>query len=374
MPKPMKILIDQNIPGAVETFAHHGQVLTADGRALRNTQLREVQALIIRSVTCVNSELLHASKVGFVGTTTIGTDHMDVAWLEQRGIRWASAPGCNADAAAQYTVAMMILAGQRIGFSLSSRTVGIVGHGNVGSRVHQILKTYGVRQIKVCDPPLADSGRPGLCALKDLMDCDVITLHVPLTRSGPYPTLGLAGEALFSRLQAGSLLVNTSRGKVTDTQALQGWLASGQGHAALDVWPGEPEIDARLLEAATVATPHVAGYSLDGKLRGTQMVYRQFCEWLKTSPVSPDLLSDLRADARLKNRGLTTDDAILAACPVARDDAQMRKLAAVIPEKRAVLFDELRRDYPIRRDFCGWQVPADAPPEVFRLLRRIGFR
>jgi erythronate-4-phosphate dehydrogenase len=209
--------------------------------------------------------------------------------------------------------------------------------------------------------------------MDDLMDCDIITFHIPLTRSGPYPTLGLAGEALFSRLQAGSLLVNTSRGKVTKTQALQGWLATGRGHAALDVWPGEPEVDVPLLEAATVATPHVAGYSLDGKLRGTQMVYRQFCEWLNASPVNPDLTSDLSVDNPLGNHGLIVDNAILAACPVERDDAQMRKLAAVIPENRAASFDALRREYPERRDFCGWRVPPEASRECARTLQALGF-
>jgi erythronate-4-phosphate dehydrogenase len=298
---------------------------------------------------------------------------MDIPWLERQGIRWASAPGCNADAAAQYTLALMVLASQRLNFRLSSRVVGIVGHGNVGSRVHRMLKAYGVRRIRVCDPPLADAGHPGLCTMEALTDCDVVSFHVPLTRCGPYPTLGLAGEPFLSRLPAGALLVNTSRGKVTEKGALQSWLASGRGSAALDVWPDEPEVDTALLEATAVATPHVAGYSLDGKLLGTQMVYLQFCDWLQAIPVRRNLLADLGVAAELGNHGLTVDAAILAACPVKRDDAEMRKLATLGENERRTRFDELRRDYPERRDFCGWKAPGDTPRELSGILKALGF-
>jgi len=373
MYKPLKIVVDHNIPGVDRTFACHGDVVAIDGRAMDRDQLRMAQALIVRSVTAVNEDLLEGTDVRFVGTTTIGTDHMDIRWLEQRGIRWASAPGCNADAAAQYTLAMMLLAGKRLGFNLGSCSVGIVGHGNVGSRLHNLLDAYGVKIIEVCDPPLADAGKHGMISMAEIANCDVVTFHVPLTRSGPYPTIGLVGEPFLSCLHAGALLVNTSRGKVTQSEALQNWLASGLGHAALDVWPDEPDIDAGLLGLTTVATPHVAGYSLDGKMRGTEMVYLKFCNWLKTNPVSRNLVSALAPQFRADNRGLTTERAVLTACPVERDDAQMRKLAQLSPDRRPAFFDELRRTYPQRRDFSGWRLSSDAPEEIAMTLRKLGF-
>jgi len=367
-------LVDQNIPGISATFAHHGEIVEVDGRSLSRKQIGRAEALIVRSVTAVNAGLLEGTPVRFVGSTTIGTDHMDIPWLERQGIRWASAPGCNADSAAQYTLAMMVLAAQRLGFGLSSRAIGIVGHGNVGSRVHRMLKTCGAGRIKVCDPPLADAGHSGLCAMEELADCSIVSLHVPLTHCDPYPTVGLADETFLSCLPAGALLVNTSRGNVTEKLALQCWLASGRGRAALDVWPDEPSVDAALLEATTVATPHVAGYSLDGKLRGTQMIYMQFCKWLHTAPVGRDLLSNLGISARLNRRELTVDSAILAACPVMRDDGEMRKLTALAEDARRSRFDELRSNYPDRRDFCGWKVPQSAPEELSVILKALGFR
>ncbi len=373
MHKPMKIVIDQNIPGVDQSFARRGDVFKVDGRKISKAQVQDARVLIVRSVTAVNSDLLQGTDVRFVGTATIGTDHLDIAWLNECGIRWASAPGCNADAAAQYTLAMMLLAGQRLRFKLSNRALGIVGFGNVGSRVRRLLAAYGVGTIKVCDPPLADAGQSGLCEMKDIADCDVITFHVPLTRSGPYATLHLIGQSFLAQLQPGTLLVNTSRGKVAEGLSLGRWLASGSGCAALDVWPDEPRIDPDFLHAVTVATPHVAGYSLDGKLRGTEMVYRQFCDWLGNSGKGPDLLAGLGPERHLNNHGATVEDAILAACPVARDDAQLRQIAALKPEDQSVFFDKLRQDYPERRDFAGWQVPAEAPPEQAKTLKALGF-
>jgi erythronate-4-phosphate dehydrogenase len=373
MHKPMKILVDRNIPGVNETFARHGEVCKVDGRRLRKEHLLEARALIVRSVTTVNSSLLENTAVEFVGTATIGTDHMDIPWLEQQGIHWASAPGCNADAAAQYTLAMMLLASKRLAFPLTGCSVGIVGHGNVGSRIHWMLRTCGVRDIRVCDPPLQQAGCPDLCTMDEISGCDVVSFHVPLTLSGPYATMGLVDDRFLARLQPGSLLVNTSRGKVTAERSLRNWLISGRGHAALDVWPDEPNIHPGLLTAATVATPHVAGYSLDGKLRGTELVYRQFCEWLGTGPMCPGLLSDLGFYSLPGKFCLTVEDAILAACPVERDDEQLRKLITINPENRSVFFDELRQEYPERRDFTGWQLPAVTPEEVARILRTLGF-
>ena len=369
----MKIVVDQNIPGVDTTFSRHGEIVRVDGRLLQKHQLGQAKALIVRSVTPVNPDLLENTAIEFVGTTTIGTDHMDLAWLEQKGIHWASAPGCNADAAAQYTLSMMVLAGHRLGLRLKDLRVGIVGHGNVGSRVHRLLWAYGVKDIRACDPPLADDGQAGFCDTDEISTCNVISFHVPLTSSGPYATAGMVDDPYLSRLQSGTLLLNASRGKVVEGRSLYEWLRAGRGFAALDVWPGEPNIDPALLDAVTVATPHVAGHSLDGKLRGTEMIYGQFCKWLKTGQTNPGLVASLSLNPRPALPGSGLDDAILTACPVSRDDAQLRKLLAVEPQRRPAFFDALRREYPERRDFCGWEVPSNVPEELAKTLRSLGF-
>ena len=371
--KKMKIVIDQNIPGYEETFARHGEVLQVDGRKLIGEQLRDAQALIVRSITRVDAALLADSSVRFVGTATIGTDHLDISWLERHGITWACAPGCNADAAAQYTLAMMLLASRRLGFELKECSIGIVGFGNVGSRLCRLLKTWGVVRLTINDPPKAATGQCGLSDLDHIKQCDVVSFHVPLNTAGPFATQGMIGPRFLSCLKPHALLVNTSRGKVTESRALHDWLVSGRGFAALDVFPEEPEIDPGLIAACTVATPHIAGYSLDGKMTGTLMVYRQFCKWLSTPPAENKLLASLEMHALKPDQVQIPADAILASCPVQRDDANLRMVTGMSPAQQSAWFDTLRKDYPRRRDFAGWELPQDVPPAQAAILKNLGF-
>jgi erythronate-4-phosphate dehydrogenase len=372
--QPLRIVVDENIPGVEQTFARHGQIVPVPGRTLGRAVLRDANALIVRSVTRVGPALLEGSSVRFVGSATIGTDHLDLEWLEREAIAWASAPGCNADAAAQYTLAMMLLAGRRLGFELQQRRVGVVGHGNVGSRLCALLSACEVRQLAVCDPPLAAAGQTGLCGMDDIAGCDIVSLHVPLTSSGPCPTRHLLDRAYLERLPAGALVVNTARGSVIEAGALGEWLAAGRGFAALDVWPHEPEPSRELVRSATVATPHVAGYSLDGKLRGTLQVYRQFCAWLGAAAEPPDLLDSLRMETLPLSATNSRASAVLAACPVERDDAALRSLASAERARLRGEFDALRKAYPARRDFAGWHVPEEADPARSKALRDLGFR
>lgn len=366
----MRIIADANIPAVGETFGRHAELRRVDGRRLSRSDLARADALLVRSVTAVGPALLQGTPVRFVGSATIGIDHLDTGWLEANGIAWANAPGCNADAAAQYTLAMLSLACRRLGRELRDQRVGIVGRGNVGSRLQALLTALEVSSL-ACDPPLAEAGESGLVPLADILALPVVSLHVPLTRSGPCPTLGMIGQEQLDRLPAGALLLNTSRGKVVDSPALAGWLAGGRGNAALDVWPREPALDPDLLRLATVATPHVAGYSLEGRLNGTRMIYVAFCEWLGVeaganpppeAPV-PELL-DVTAC-----RGVT--DLLLGASRIEADDAALRALAGT-PELLADGFDGLRRDYRYRRDFSGLQV-GGASGTLAGLLPALGF-
>jgi erythronate-4-phosphate dehydrogenase len=368
----VNIIVDRNIRAAEETFGRHARLRFMDGRAIGNRDLKDIDALIIRTTTRVDEALLRDTPVRFVGSTSIGTDHMDTVWLRGHGIAWANAPGCNADSAAQYTLAMIWLACERLGRRLHDLTAGIIGRGNVGSRVLGLLQSLGIRAV-ANDPPLADAGVSGLVPLEEALAKDIVCLHVPLTRDGPNPTHRFIGPEELARMPDHALLVNTARGDVVAGQALLSELQAGRLEAALDVWPGEPLIDADLLRATTVATPHVAGYSDDGKRLGTLMVYDSFCRWagLAPPPVSgaPEYPKPLRIEAGAD----TVTEALDAACFVRTHDTEMRKLASLTLQERARSFDRLRRDYPLRRDFHAWQVITD-DREATEMLRRLGFR
>lgn len=367
----MKIVVDQNIRGAESTFGHHGELSFMEGRSIRNQHLRDADVLIVRTTTAVDAALLDGTPVRFVGTTSIGIDHIETDWLDQHGIAWASAPGCNADGTAQYTLAILWLACERLGRPLAERTAGVVGRGNVGSRVQALLAGLGM-PVVANDPPLADAGQPDLVPMEEALAQDVVCLHVPLTRTGPYPTFRFIDPPALAQMRPGSLLVNSSRGDVVDGNALLDELRGGRLRAALDVWPGEPRIDADLLRATTVATPHVAGYSDDGKYNGTRMVYAAFCTNFGLEPRSL-AIPGRSPELEIRDGQDPVARALDAACFVRRHDAAMRALADLDVMDRALRFDRLRRDYPGRRDFQAWQVQC-GDPRGARMLAGMGFR
>ena len=367
----MNIIVDQNIRGAESTFGRHAELSFMEGRSIRNEDLSDADALIIRTATRVDESLLRGTPVRFVGSTSIGIDHIDTGWLDRQDIAWANAPGCNADGTAQYTLAMIWLACQRLGRRLQGLTAAVVGRGNVGSRVKALLESLGI-EVVANDPPLADAGETGLVSLDEALQRDIVCLHVPLTRHGPYPTYRLIGQEQLARMQDNALLVNAGRGDSVDGSALLAEVGAGRLQAALDVWPGEPNIDPALLSATTVATPHVAGYSDDGKRNGTRMAYEAFCAWsglaphsMETPPSPPELRIDAGEDALTR--------VLEATCFVRRHDRAMRDLAGCDPAERAAGFDRLRREYPTRRDFQAWRVRC-GDAACRETLGRLGLR
>jgi erythronate-4-phosphate dehydrogenase len=367
----MRIIIDRNIPGVEKTFAQHGDIERVDGRELNRRQLIQADALITSSVTRVDAGLLEGTPVRFVGTATIGTDHLDTSWLEQQGITWASAPGCNADAAAQYTLAMIWLAFERLKRNPLEQSVGIIGRGNVGSRVQKLLESLGIACV-ANDPPLADSGTGGLVSLSEALSRDIVCLHVPLTRHGPYPTFRMIDPERLAQMHDSALLVNTARGDVLDGAALLSQIRCGRLHAALDVWPGEPQIDPELIKATVVATPHVAGYSMDGKLNGTRMVYEAFCTWLGEPPIASDNDNGEFLDLDLHKVKKPISSSLKTACFVQRHDCAMRRLTDLAPNDRAIAYDRLRREYPSRRDFHAWRL-IGVTAKTASSLNKLGF-
>ncbi len=371
----MQILADNNMSGLEETFGRQGNLVSFDGRSLTRADLGDAEVLLVRSVTTVDASLLRGSQVRFVGTATIGTDHLDTRWLDQAGIAWASAPGCNADAAAQYTLGMLLLAMQRLGKQAADQKVAIVGHGNVGSRLHKLLDSLGVA-VLVCDPPLEESGQLQSLTLAEALQADIISLHVPLQRGGAHPTHHMLNSSTLAQMRTGALLINASRGGVVQEGALMDELSAGRLYAALDVWPAEPCVNPVLLAATTVATPHVAGSSVEGKRRGTDMIFAAFMAWRGQSPglertgVADDqpaaIPQPASGDIRL---GAALDDTIIRATHVAQDDARMRSARL----DGAASFDALRRAHAPRHEFNRLAVSV-ADNQTGVTLRSLGFR
>lgn len=371
----MKIVADKNMPLVTETFGRHGEVVFLDGRGICASDLEGADVLLVRSVTRVNQDLLKGTHIRFVGSATIGIDHLDTAWLEANNIPWAHAPGCNADAAAQYALAMMWLACDRLHKDFRKQSVGIIGRGNVGRRLEHLLEVLGI-PVMACDPPLQEQGEEQLVSMEEACTNSIISLHVPLTTTGRYPTRNLFDLKQLAALQPGTLMVNTSRGGVIEKTALLSQLQSGQIYAALDVWPNEPYIAPALLNAVTVASPHIAGYSLEGKHAGTETIYRAFCKTFAYP--APDTPTASQEPVRVNFPPSASTDEILqqllqSSCPVARDDATLRALPRLPRHEDQVQFDGLRSAYPQRREFKSHLVSGPTGINAEQ-LRRLGFR
>ena len=377
----MKIVADENIPCVKQAFASLGEVSLLPGRGLQAAQVRDADILLVRSVTRVDASLLEGSSVRFVGSATIGFDHVDRDYLQRQQIGFATAPGSNATSAAEYVVSALLVLSDQQGFELAGKTVGIVGCGNVGSRVRQKLSVLGMK-CRVNDPPLqADGGHDDFVSLDEALQADIVTVHVPLTRSGPHPTYHLVNEAFLQRLKPGAIFINTSRGAVADNPALEVLLASRDDlSVVLDVWEGEPSISASLLRQVDLGTPHIAGYSSDGKLRGTDMIYRAACEYFK-QPVCWQVADVLQRVASIDLRSREAGNAlaiaravVLGAYDVRQDDARLRATLSLPAAERAIAFDRLRKDYPVRREFTEATVQLDDPDgAIGKLLSGLGF-
>jgi erythronate-4-phosphate dehydrogenase len=364
------IVADQDLPLLERTFGQHGTLQLRPGREISPADLRDADALVVRSITRVGAGLLRHSPVRFVGTATIGLDHLDTEWLRANGIHWAGAPGCNATAAAQYSLAMILLALQRCGRNFEGLSAGIIGRGNVGSRVQGLLYSLGVDCV-ACDPPLKDQGVGGLVPLEQALNNDLVCLHVPLTRRGPYPTWRMLDARTLAMIPNQALLLNTARGDVIDGSALRQELEDGRLHAALDVWPGEPRLDSRLLELCRVATPHVAGYSEQGRQAGILTVYGAFCRWSGLRGKDPGNLVPPTRELSVGAGAQAVCEAVTVATRVAVDDRALRA-AASSPDITAA-FDALRRNYPARQEFQHWHI-SGADDKDRATLAALGFQ
>ena len=370
----MKILVDENMPYARELFARLGEVKAVPGRPIPVAELDDADALMVRSVTKVNGQLLDGKGVRFVGTATAGTDHVDQDYLHQAGIAFSAAPGCNAIAVVEYVFSALLMLAERDGFELTDRTVGIVGVGNVGGRLHKRLEALGVRTL-LCDPPRADNGEPGDFQPLDKLveEADILTFHTPLYKDGPYKTWHLADEALISRLKPGAILINACRGAVVDNAALLKCLDAGQQlSTVLDVWEPEPDLNVALLDKVDIGTAHIAGYTLEGKARGTTQVFEAYSAFIgKPQQIALDSLLPAPEFGRITLHGPldqpTLKRLVHLVYDVRRDDAPLRKVAGVAGE-----FDKLRKHYLERREWSSLFIQCDDAAAA-KLLSALGF-
>lgn len=339
----MRIVADENMACLPETFALQGELVTRAGRNLVADDVRTADALIVRSVTRVDEALLAGSRVRFVGSCTIGTDHVDLDYLSRAGIRFAHAPGCNAQAVAEYVVtALFEILGEIDQWQ--TRRVGIVGLGNAGRSLAQLLEKLEVPWVAF--DPLIEQSAPKLVAFDEVLQCDVVSLHVPLSRHGSHATRHWFDAQLLPRLKPDALLINAARGAVIDNADLLALLKAGRApKVVLDVFENEPAIDSALLNEVTLGTPHIAGYSVQGKERGTWQVYRAFCDFFGVTAATASAQKAVDLDC---GGCATLRDIIRRAYDIGADDARLRQGGI---GNIAEHFDTLRKHYPSRQEW-----------------------
>ncbi|MGM0461222.1 MAG: 4-phosphoerythronate dehydrogenase [Fibrobacterota bacterium] len=367
----MKIIADKNIPFAEEAFKSFGTVTSLSESEITSEAVKDCDILLVRSVTMVNEDLLADSRVSFVGTVTIGTDHVDTAYLEKRGIGFASAPGSNARSVAEYVVTAITNTVPEY----YNKKIGIVGVGNVGTAVSRMASALGMETI-LNDPPKS-KGLYSFVSLEDLLhEADVVTVHVPLTYEGQYSTYGMVNDSFLSAMNDGAFLINTSRGKTLCEEPLISHADRLAGYI-LDVWPREPEISNELLSLAHIATPHIAGYSYDGKCMGLYMVYKaasafffQDAEWYP--PVFKEKKSRFESIDYDPDTGIA--GVLHQAYDIFADSQALKNMVKRKGDERIEYFRKLRKEYPRRYEFSHFSV-ANMPESSSdaKVLKSLGF-
>ncbi len=350
----MKIIADENIPFVSQVFTHLGDVTTVPGRSICHSSIKDADILLVRSITPINAGLLNNTKIRFVASATSGVNHVDREYLKQNHISFAHALGSNAVSVAQYVTAGICHWSLQNHKPLKQLSIGIIGYGNVGSQLEKICQKLGIRRV-LNDPPLAKLGQSHLESLNTALACDIVSLHVPLTTHGKYPTNNLINQQNVSKLRPDGLFINAARGGVVEESALLSHQAKHPKFSIiLDTWENEPNINTNLMKRTLIATPHIAGYSFDGKIKGTQMIYQACCEFLGKKPLWDKDIVNLDDNIPCRISQLEQTDirlAILTAYNIIEEDKRLRLILSqpelVIPE----YFDTLRKNYPIRREW-----------------------
>ena len=367
----INIVADENILLLDELFGDLANITRVNGRTISAAQVANADALVLRSTAQVTKALLKGSKVKFVGTCTIGTDHLATDYMDANNIVWRNAPGCNAEGVGDYVIACINHAWQTLGIDPRQQTIGIVGAGNVGGRLAKRLQKAGFNLLQ-CDPIKAEAGHQGYVALDDLLArCQIICLHTPLTKTGAHATENMLHQKRIKSLTKGTVLISAGRGEVVDQQALlERQQQDHDLHLFMDVWHQEPNIDKSLFDYSHCVTPHIAGHSLEGKMRGTYMIYKDVCEHfgLAANHKLEDLIPKPKLATLPLNPDATAQEVIAAACssvyPLMEDNARMRQ---------GTDFDLLRKNYPVRREFSSLQLQGITNAECVAMMHGLGF-
>lgn len=371
----IKIIADDKIPflkGVLEPLA---DIVYVPGAQINKKTMTGADALLIRTRTKCTEELLKGSSVKFIATATIGFDHIDTQYCQKKNIRWTNAPGCNSSSVMQYIAAALLKASREFRFSLRAKTLGVIGVGNVGSKVEKLAITLGMK-VLLNDPPRARAeGDKGFVDLETVVrEADILTLHVPLTFVGRDKTYHMVKDKIIKKMKKGAWLINSSRGEVAETNHIKKALDSGRlGGAILDVWEHEPDIDHSLMQKAFIATPHIAGYSTDGKANGTAIVVNELAryfdlpvkEWYP-SDIPVPLVAEININGKGKSPEAITREAVEHTYSISEDDLRLRFSPAD--------FEKMRGEYPLRREFTAYKVNLiNSNKQVSKLLNKLGF-
>lgn len=353
----MKITADENIPYVKEAFSLLGDVSTINGRQIKQSDLQQTDILLIRSVTQVNQLLLQNTPVKFVASATAGFNHIDLDYLTSQNIGFARAPGSNAISAAEYVFAGICLWALKEKRTLAGLSIGIIGYGNVGSRVKKLCKSAGMQCI-INDPPLEMEDKEfsiNFSPIDEALACDIVTLHTPLSYNGECSTFQLLNKERINQIKAGTLFINASRGEVVEESALLSRMNDKDDLTLiLDVWENEPKINLQMLKHTLIGTPHIAGYSIDGKIRGTEMIYQAVCAYLGVKPTwsvaQVDFGESIKSTIHLSKHDNKQKE-VLEAYNIISDNNDLKEILKNQSLANGSYFDTLRKNYPPRREF-----------------------
>jgi len=373
----MKITVDENIAYGKEAFSQFGEVELLHGRKITPGSVKDSDALIVRSITKVNKDLLNGSKVKFVGTATIGKDHIDLEYLKEKNITFADAAGCNAHAVKEYVFTALADVLTKKNLKFNGLSIGVIGAGNVGSKIAHCANALGMKTI-INDPPLKrKTGNNIYKELDEALEADIITLHVPLNKTGIDKTHHLLAYERLNKLKDNCILLNSSRGSVVDNNALEKLIEKKKFTVILDVWENEPELNSVLLQKVYLGTPHIAGYSYEGKVNGTTMIYSALCKFLneKESFRVPEVRVD-NSLIELKETGSVETslyNLFKKIYDIKKDDTNLRKI--LNEENKGKYFDSLRKEYHLRYEFPNYRVVvAEKEKELINILSAFRFR
>lgn len=377
----MNIVADSAIPFISRIFNSSGNTVLLNTNEITRNKLEDADVLVVRSVTSVNEALLAGTRIKIVVSPTSGIDHIDQAYLHSVGIRLINTPGCNARSVAEYVLSSLIVLQKNQIIDLSEISFGIIGCGHVGSYVSSLLDALGVRSL-LYDPPLQEAGdKRKFSTLQEIHKADVISLHVPLNTGGPNSTYQMVNHDFLSVIKPGAVIINTSRGEVIDEMALLDFLDhDDECKVVLDVWKDEPVINQKLLSRATLSTPHIAGYSIDARYRGTLWAYEKVCEMLniKISEPEEDIIPPLEGNQLNIPEALDDNEviqlAVLSGYDVRVESDVFKQLLTKNEKIPGQYFSESRRHCPLRREFTYFTVSLPSSKiRCKKILEDLGF-